>query len=98
MTALKQVNTGGKRSSGSSGVKATGSNVVKLESGRNVTLTVAGDQLNRIVTPFTNPLVHTVSKAKINVDGSVVYVSIAQEDGPSTMFITENGESDPSIS
>ncbi|MHB9072009.1 MAG: hypothetical protein ACYC6G_00640 [Desulfobaccales bacterium] len=96
--ALKQVNTGGKRSSGSSGVKATGSNVVKVESGRNVTLTVAGDQLNRIVTPFTNPLVHTVSKAKINVDGSVVYVSLAQEEGASTMFITETGESDPSIS
>jgi conjugal transfer pilus assembly protein TraK len=98
MAALKKVNTGGKRSSSSSGVQATGSNVVKVESGRNVTLTVAGDQLNRIVTPFPNPLVHTVSKAKINVDGSVVYVSLAQEDGPSTMFITENGESDPSIS
>ena len=98
MVALKKVDTGEKRSKRSSGVKATGSNVVKVESGRNVTLTVAGDQLNRVVTPFTNPLVHTVSKAKINVDGSVVYVSLAQEDGPSTMFITETGESDPSIS
>lgn len=97
MTALKKVNTGAKRSR-SAGVSTASSNVVKVESGRNVTLTVAGDQLNRIVTPFTNPLVHTVSKAKINVDGSVVYVSLAQEDGPSTMFITETGESDPSIS
>jgi len=97
MTALKKVNTGSQRSR-SSGVAAQGSPVVKVEPGRNVRLTVAGDQLNRIVTPFTNPLVHHVSKAKINVDGSVVYVSIAQDDGPISIFITENGESDPSIS
>jgi conjugal transfer pilus assembly protein TraK len=98
MAALQQVNQGGKRSRRSSKVEAAHGGVIKVAPGRNITLTVAGDQLNRIVTPFTNPLVHTVSKAKINVDGSVVYVSLATEDGPSTMFITENGESDPSIS
>jgi conjugal transfer pilus assembly protein TraK len=98
MAALNQVNQGGKRPRRSARVEAAQGGVIKVSPGRNVTLTVAGDQLNRIVTPFTNPLVHTVSKAKISVDGSVVYVSLAQEDGPATMFITENGESDPSIS
>ncbi|MFA5110825.1 MAG: type-F conjugative transfer system secretin TraK, partial [Desulfobaccales bacterium] len=98
MAALNKVNTGSKKRSRSSGVGVHESPVVKVEPGRNLTLTVAGDQLNRIVTPFSNPLVHSVSKAKINVDGSVVYISIAQDDGPTTMFITENGESDPSIS
>ena len=98
MAALKQVNTGEKRSKRSSGDRVAQGGVIKMEPGRNVTLTVAGDQLNRIVTPFSNPLVHTVSKAKISVDGSVVYVSMAMEDGPATMFITENGESDPSLS
>lgn len=97
LTALKKVNAGGTKGR-SSGVAAHGSSVVKVEPGRNVTLTVAGDQLNRIVTPFINPLVHTVSAAKINVDGSVVYVSLARDGGPATIFITENGESDPSIS
>jgi conjugal transfer pilus assembly protein TraK len=97
MAALKRVNAGSGRTR-ASGLETAEGGTVKVEPGRNVNLTVAADQLNRLVTPFTNPVVHTVSSAKINVDGAVVYVSLAKDDGPTTMFITENGESDPSIS
>jgi len=97
VSALQKVNQGSKKRRAAR-VETSEGGVVKVESGRNVNLTVAGDQLNRIMTPFANPVVHTVSKAKINVDGPVIYVSLAQDDGPATMFVTENGESDPSIS
>jgi conjugal transfer pilus assembly protein TraK len=97
MTALKRVNQAEKRPR-RQGVKTAQGSVIKVTPGRNVTINVAADQLNRIVTPFTNPVVHKVNAAKVSIDGSVVYLSISQQDGPASMFITENGESDPSIS
>jgi len=73
-------------------------NEVKVESGRNIILAVAGGHLNRLITPFEDPVVHTVSKAKINVEGSVIYASLALDDGPTTMFVTERSDSDPALS
>jgi conjugal transfer pilus assembly protein TraK len=45
-------------------------------------------------------MVHTVKSGaiKINVDGPVIYVSLDGDAGPVGMFITESGQSDPSIS
>jgi hypothetical protein len=98
MAELRKVNRAEKRSRQRRGVNTAQGSVIKVTPGRNVTLNVAADQLNRIVTPFTNPVVHKVNSAKVSIDGSVVYVSISGQDGPASMFITENGESDPSIS
>lgn len=72
--------------------------VVTVTPGRNVVIYVAGDHLNRIVTPFEEPAIHTVDKAKTRIDGNSVYVSLGKDDGPAAMFITEKGQDDPSIS
>jgi len=77
---------------------STSLEVVQVSPGRNETITVAGDHLNRIVTPFENPVAHTVDKAKVKVDGNSLYVSLGKDDGPAALFITEEGEQDPSIS
>lgn len=74
------------------------SETVKVAPGQNAVLVVAGNNLNRLITPFQNPVVNTVSNAKIKVDGSIVYVSLALEDNPTTLFITEDGEPEPAIS
>ena len=43
--------------------------------GTTVLIEIAIGHLNRIVTPFADPVVHTVSNASTQVDGSVVYVA-----------------------
>ena len=98
MAALNKINQGQRSSPKASGLSVQDGDTVKVESGRNVNIAVAGDHLNRLVTPFENPVVHTTDKAKVTVDGPVVYVSLPRGDGPTAMFITENGEPDPSIS
>ncbi|MFE8033559.1 TraK domain-containing protein [Thiohalocapsa marina] len=72
-----------------------GSLPVTLELGpRNLTVTpgttvlieIAIGHLNRIVTPFADPVVHTVSNASTQVDGSVVYVATDTEE-PVALYI-----------
>lgn len=60
--------------------------------GVNVLVEIAIDQLNRILTPFPNPQVRTVSEASTSVDGSAVYLATASE-APITLFISD--ASDP---
>ena len=74
------------------------SETVPVAPGKNTVLVVAGNNLNRLVTPFQNPVVNTVSNAKLKVDGSIIYVSLGLEDGPTTLFITEDGEPEPALS
>jgi conjugal transfer pilus assembly protein TraK len=76
--------------------RRTGGNLpVTLELGpRNLTVTpgttvlieIAIGHLNRIVTPFADPVVHTVSNASTQVDGSVVYVATDTEE-PVALYI-----------
>jgi conjugal transfer pilus assembly protein TraK len=72
-----------------------GSLPVALELGpRNLTVTpgttvlieIAIGHLNRIAKPFANPVVHTVSGASTQVDGSVVYVAYSGESGHPRLF------------
>lgn len=74
------------------------SETVKVAPGRNTVLVVAGNNLNRLITPFEHPVVNTVSNAKLKVDGSIIYVSLGLEDGATTLFITEDGEPEPALS
>ena len=82
---------------------ASGAPPVAMELGpRNLTVTpgttvlveVAIGHLNRLVTPFANPVVHTVSSASTSVDGRVVYVATSGEE-PIALWITDGqgGES-----
>lgn len=77
---------------------AASSETVSVAPGKNTVLVVAGNNLNRLVTPFQNPVVNTVSNSKLKVDGSIIYVSLGLEDGPTTLFITEDGEPEPALS
>lgn len=99
LAAVKKVNEKSSRKRAPSAVTMEQSGNIKVQPGHNITVTVAGNELNAIFTPFTNPIVHRARKSsKINVDGSVVYIAIPMADGPTSIFINENGESDPSIS
>ncbi|WP_020503507.1 TraK domain-containing protein [Lamprocystis purpurea] len=62
--------------------------------GTTVLVEVAIGHLNRLVTPFANPVVHTVSSASTSVDGRVVYVATSGEE-PIALWITDGqgGES-----
>jgi conjugal transfer pilus assembly protein TraK len=54
--------------------------------GTTVLVEIAIGHLNRIVTPFADPVVHTVSNASTQVDGSVVYVATDTEE-PVALYI-----------
>ncbi len=81
---------------GATSVRRTGGSLpVTLELGpRNLDVTpgttvlieIAIGHLNRIVTPFADPVVHTVSNASTQVDGSVVYVATDTEE-PVALYI-----------
>lgn len=65
--------------------------------GTTVITDIAIDHLNRLVTPFKNPVVHTVSGASTSVDGRVVYVATATEE-PVSLFISDGQNNDQALS
>jgi conjugal transfer pilus assembly protein TraK len=52
-----------------------GARHVTVSPGTTVLIEIAIGHLNRIVTPFASPVVHTVSPASTQVDGSIVYLA-----------------------
>ncbi|MEW6657358.1 MAG: type-F conjugative transfer system secretin TraK [Thermodesulfobacteriota bacterium] len=95
MAAMAKIKAGQAR--GGRGLSSS-REVVTVTPGRNVKINIAAGHLNRIVTPFEDPALHTVDKAKTRVDGNSIYVSLGKDDGEAAMFITEKGQDDPSIS
>jgi conjugal transfer pilus assembly protein TraK len=65
-----------------------GPRAVTVSPGTTVLLEVAIGHLNRIVTPFEAPVVHTVSAASTQVEGSVVYVATDNAD-PVALYIAD---------
>lgn len=70
---------------------------VTVTPGVNVLAEIAIDQLNRILTPFPNPQVRTVSEASTQVDGSAVYLATATET-PVTLFISDAAHPNQALS
>lgn len=70
--------------------------IIVVESGVNQLVPIAVGHLNRLVTPFQTPAVPTVSGAKIEVKGNVVYLS-TDEEVPVSVFITEKGDESRAI-
>lgn len=66
--------------------------------GSMLTSTVSRDFLNRIVTPFANPVVKSTSPIKVQTMGSTVFVAVdpAQED-PVVLYVMDKGDSLDSI-
>ncbi|MBK1717174.1 TraK domain-containing protein [Thiocystis violacea] len=70
---------------------------VEATIGVNLILEIAIDHLNRILTPFPNPQVRTVSEASTHVDGSALYVATASET-PVTLFVSEASDPNQALS
>jgi conjugal transfer pilus assembly protein TraK len=68
-----------------------GPRIVHVSPGTTAIVEVAIDHLNRILTPFANPKVRTVSEATTQVDGNVVYVATASE-APVSLYITDGDD------
>jgi conjugal transfer pilus assembly protein TraK len=65
-----------------------GPKTVTAAPGTTVLLEIAIGHLNRIVTPFEAPVVHTVSSASTQVEGSVVYVATDSPE-PISLFVAD---------
>ncbi len=71
-------------------------NEIVMRPGASVVVPVAYGHLNRIITPFDNPQVHTVSNAQIKVHENVLYIA-TEETKPVTLFITPSGMESPAL-
>ena len=70
---------------------------VLVANGTNTLIPISRGQINRIVTPFDNPHVQTVSAAEIATSDNVIYVT-TQAEQPVTMFITPEDDESVAIS
>lgn len=70
---------------------------VVVSNGANVLIPISRGQINRIVTPFEDPQIQTVSEAELEVANNVVYVT-PTDDMPVTMFITPQDDEGVAIS
>ena len=61
---------------------------VSVSPGTTVLIEIAIGHLNRIVTPFESPVVHTVSPASTQVEGPIVYVATDTED-PVALYVSD---------
>lgn len=69
---------------------------VIMRRGVNELIPVAVHHLNRIVTPFSTPVVKTGANAEVSVEDNVIYVATA-DTAPVTLFINEEGNQDVSL-
>ncbi|HGN8661973.1 TPA: type-F conjugative transfer system secretin TraK [Pseudomonas aeruginosa] len=70
---------------------------VVVSSGTNTLIPISRGQINRLVTPFDNPHIQTVSEAEISTSGNVIYVT-TQDEKPVTMFVTPEDDESVAIS
>jgi len=70
---------------------------VVVASGTNTLIPISRGQINRLVTPFDNPHIQTVSEADISTSGNVIYVT-TQDEKPVTMFVTPEDDESVAIS
>lgn len=74
--------------------------LVRMTPGDNELIPIALGHLNRLVTPFDHPFVHTSSseqQAKIDYKNNVLYVS-TQQTNPITLFITSQADEGMALS
>jgi len=70
---------------------------VIVSSGTNTLIPISKGQINRLVTPFENPQIQTVSDAEISTSGNVIYVTTNAQQ-PVTMFVTPSDDESVAIS
>lgn len=70
---------------------------IEIKPGVNVVFGIAQGHLNRLVTPFRNPVVKTTSVAATSIEKNIVYVSTSTSE-PVGFFIHDAGDPDKAIS
>ncbi|MGZ0076347.1 TraK protein [Methylomonas sp. YC3] len=70
---------------------------IQVKPGINELMPIAVGHLNRLVTPFDNPVVTTTSQATTSTKGKIVYVATADET-PVTLYITPGDNQDIALS
>ena len=70
---------------------------VIVSSGTNTLIPISKGQINRLVTPFEDPQIQTVSDAEISTSGNVIYVT-TNAPQPVTMFVTPSDDESVAIS
>jgi conjugal transfer pilus assembly protein TraK len=70
---------------------------LQVKPGINELMPIAVGHLNRLVTPFDNPVVTTTSQATTSTQGKIVYVATADET-PVTLYITPGDNQDIALS
>ena len=70
---------------------------LQVRPGINELIPIAVGHLNRLVTPFDNPVVTTTSQATTSSKGKIVYVATADET-PVTLYITPGDNQDIALS
>jgi conjugal transfer pilus assembly protein TraK len=70
---------------------------VVVSNGTNTLIPISRSQINRIVTPFEDPQIQTVSSADISTKENVIYVT-TDSDQPVTMFVTPAEDESVAIS
>ena len=74
-----------------------GAKTITAAPGTTVLLEIAIGHLNRIVTPFDSPVVHTVSTAATQVDGSAVYIATENAE-PISLYIADGKDAASALS
>jgi len=70
---------------------------IQVKPGINELMPIAVGHLNRLVTPFDNPVVTTTSQATTSTKGKIVYVATSDET-PVTLYITPGDNQDIALS
>lgn len=70
---------------------------IQVKLGINELMPIALGHLNRLVTPFDNPVVTTTSQATTSTKGKIVYIATADET-PVTLYITPGDNQDIALS
>ncbi|CAD6875394.1 TraK domain-containing protein [Methylomonas fluvii] len=70
---------------------------IQVKPGINELMPIAVGHLNRLVTPFDNPVVTTTSQATTSTKGKIVYVATTDET-PVTLYITPGDNQDIALS
>jgi conjugal transfer pilus assembly protein TraK len=73
-----------------------GPKTVTVKPGTTVLIEISLGHLNRIVTPFANAILHTVSTATTEVKGGVIYLATNTED-PVSLYVTDGSEDETAL-
>lgn len=66
--------------------------------GHNYVFAIAKDHLNRLVTPFADPMIKTMSTESITTDRGIVYVAATQSSAPIAMFVYDRQDPETALS